>query len=251
MRAAVALAFCLVAGCGKPSEAPAPSAPTATATPAAELFGTSAIKGKVVFKGEAAKPATIKMSADPYCEQSHGNVVTSEEVLVNDDGTLRNVFVYVKQGVSGKYPPPGTAAVIDQSGCMYRPRVQGIQVGQPLVIRNSDDTLHNIHSLSEINTPFNLGQPARGMEAKKSFTQPEVMVHFKCDVHPWMNGYIGVLDHPFFAVTGDGGTFKIEKLPAGEYVIEAWHEKLGVQQQTITIAKDETKTTEFVFDNQP
>jgi hypothetical protein len=171
--------------------------------------------------------------------------------LVNADGTLRNVFVYVKQGVTGKYPAPKDSAVIDQSGCLYRPRVQGMLVGQPLLIRNSDDTLHNIHCLAEQNAAFNLGQPARGMESRKSFTQPEVMMRFKCDVHPWMTAYIGVLEHPFFAVTGDGGTFKLEKLPAGQYVIEAWHEKYGAQQQTVNVADSEAKTIAFEFTSQP
>ena len=251
MRIVVVPALCVMLGCSKSSEPPPPTAPPPAVAPATELFGTSAIVGKVVLSGEAPKPKIIQMSADPYCESAHGGAVTNEEVLVNDDSTLRNVFVYVKQGVSGAYPPPGTPVVIDQHGCMYQPRVQGIQVGQPLVIRNSDDTLHNIHSLAEKNDPFNLGQPTRGMESKKSFTQPEVMVHFKCDVHPWMSCYAGVLNHPFFAVTGDGGTFKIGRLPAGQYVVEAWHEKFGAQQQTITVAKDETKTTEFVFTNAP
>jgi hypothetical protein len=234
----------LVIGCGKPS---APSPPSTPEVPVADQFGTSAIAGKVVYKGEAPKPATIKMNADPYCEATHGNKVTSEEVLVNADGTLRNVFVYVKQGVAGRYPASNEPAVIDQNGCTYRPRVQGMLVGQPLVIRNSDDTLHNIHCLAELNAAFNLGQPVRGMESKRVFTQPEVMMRFKCDVHPWMTGYIGVLEHPFFAVTGDSGAFKLEKLPAGQYLIEAWHEKYGTKQQTVTLANDETKTISFEF----
>ena len=141
--------------------------------------------------------------------------------------------------------------MIDQNGCLYHPRVQGMQTGQPLLIRNSDDTLHNIHCLAEKNAAFNLGQPTKGMESKKVFTQPEVMMRFKCDVHSWMTAYVGVLEHPFFSVTGDGGTYSLEKLPAGEYIIEAWHEKYGAQQQRIAVAKDETKTITFEFANQP
>ena len=244
MRIVVALAGCLMLGCGKPSEPPPSSTPV---VPAAEQFGTSAITGQIVFKGQAPKPATIQMNADPYCESTHSSQVTGEEVVLNADGTLRNVFVYVKQGLPGVYPSPKEPAVIDQNGCTYRPRVQGMQVGQPLLIRNSDDTLHNIHCLAEQNAAFNLGQPARGMESKKVFTRPEVMMRFKCDVHPWMSAYIGVLEHPFFAVTGDGGAFKLEKLPAGQYLIEAWHEKYGTQQQTVTVAKDEAKAITFEF----
>jgi hypothetical protein len=236
----------IVVGCGKPGEAPPPP-PTPPEVPAAEQFGTSAITGKVVFKGDAPRPGTIKMTADPYCETTHGGTVRSQEVLVNDDGTLRNVFVYVKQGLAGRYPAPKQPAVLDQHGCLYRPRVQGIQAGQPLLIRNSDDTLHNVQCLAEKNPAFNIGQPVKGMEQRKTFSQPEVMIRFKCDVHSWMSAYLGVLDHPFFDVTGDGGRFAIGKLPAGQYVVEAWHEKYGARQQTVTVAADETKTVEFEF----
>jgi hypothetical protein len=243
------LAVSFLWSCSKPAEPPVPT--EAPSTPAAAQFGTSTIAGKVTFKGDAPKPATIRVNADPYCTAAHGDKMTSEEVLVNTDGTLRNVLVYVKQGIAGKYPAPKEAAVIDQTGCLYRPRVQGMQTGQALLIRNSDDTLHNIQCLAEKNAPFNIGQPVRGMEAKKMFTQPEVPIRFKCDVHSWMTAYIAVLDHPFFAVTGDGGTFTIPKLPAGEYVIEAWHEKFGTRQQTVTVAGDETKTIAFEFASLP
>ena len=169
---------------------------------------------------------------------------------MNDDGTLRNVFVYIKQGLMNrKFVPPREPVLLDQNGCMYRPHVQGIQVGQPLLIRNSDDTLHNIHALAEKNDAFNLGQPNRGMESKKAFSKPEVLIRFKCDVHPWMSCYLGVLDHPYFAVTGDGGAFNLANVPAGDYVVEALHEKFGTQTAAVHLDKDETKTIEFVFTN--
>jgi hypothetical protein len=234
----------LMAGCGKPGETPLPPTPE---VPAAEQFGTSSIAGKVVFKGDAPKPSLIKMGADPYCAATHGDKIASQETLVNVDGTLRNVFVYVKRGIDGRYPAPKSPAVLDQHGCLYQPRVQGMQTGQPLLIRNSDETLHNVQCLAEKNPAFNIGQPTSGFETRKTFALPEVMIRFKCDVHSWMTAYLGVLDHPFFAVTGDSGTFTLDKLPAGEYVIEAWHEKLGAQQQTVTLAKDESKTITFEF----
>ncbi|HUK83345.1 MAG TPA: carboxypeptidase regulatory-like domain-containing protein [Verrucomicrobiae bacterium] len=208
------------------------------------------MSGRVVFKGSVPPPSPIKLGADPVCEAAHEGKLFTEDVLVNDDGTLRNVFVYIKQGLTGrKFSPPHEPVVLDQSGCLYHPHVQGIQVGQPLLIRNSDDTLHNIHALTEKNDAFNLGQPMRGMESRKMFTKPEVMIHFKCDVHPWMSCYLGVLDHPFFAVTGDGGTFALTNVPAGDYIVEAWHEKVGTQTANVHVDKDETKTIDFTFTN--
>lgn len=254
----VIIGFLLV-GCGKPGEparetsapSPTPAASSETATaPAAEPAGAFSITGRVLFKGAAPASKPLRMSADPVCEGLHSEPVLSQELVVNDDGTLRNVFVYVKSGLGNRqYAPPKDPVVLDQKGCLYQPHVQGVQVGQPILIRNSDNTLHNIHAMPENNPQFNVGQPTQGMETKRAFANPEIMVRFKCDVHPWMGCYMGVLNHPFFAVTGDGGEFAIPNLPAGEYVVEAWHEKLGTQTQSLTVAAGETGAIEFTFTN--
>lgn len=237
-------------GCGKKEEAPATAAPvTAPAEQSTAALGEASITGKVTLEGTPPKPVTIQISADPNCEAMHeGQPLTSEEVIVNPDGTLRNVFVYVKSGLDGKtFPKPQTPVEIDQEGCHYRPHVFGMQAGQPLLIKNSDPTLHNIHALAKDNREFNIGQPNKGMQTTRTFASPEVMVHFKCDVHPWMSAYCGVLDNPFYSVTGDDGTFALSKLPAGEYVVEAWHEKYGAQTQTVTVGDKESKQIAFTF----
>src|ERR1019366_8419163 len=156
----------------------------------------------------------------------------NEEVVVNDNGTLRNVFVYVKSGLEGKtFEPPTEHVTLEQKGCTYHPRVFGMQAKQPLDIVNDDDTLHNIHALPTQSKEFNVGQPNKGMKTTRTFATPEVMVKLKCDVQPWMAAYVGVLDHPFFSVSGDDGKFTIKNLPAGTYEIVAWHEKYGEQKQ--------------------
>lgn len=237
-------------GCGKKEEVPATAAPvTVPAEQATAALGEASITGKIAFDGTPPKPVAIQTSADPNCEAMHeGQPLTSEEVIVNPDGTLRNVFVYVKSGLDGKmFPAPREPVVIDQEGCHYRPHVFGMQAGQPLLIKNSDPTLHNIHAMPKNSKEFNLGQPNKGMQTTRTFANPEVMVHFKCDVHPWMSAYCGVLDNPFYSVTGDDGTFALSKLPAGEYVVEAWHEKYGVQTQTVTVGDKESKQIAFTF----
>ncbi len=207
------------------------------------------IKGVVKFKGEAPKPRLISMKADRQCDAIHGGkAVTAEDFVINQNGTLKWVFVYVKEGVKGKYNPPEEPVVLDQQGCWYHPHVFGIMVGQKLEIRNSDPLLHNVHSTPKKNKPFNIGQPVKGMKNIFTFTTPEVMVPFKCDVHPWMSAYAGVLDHPFYGVTNDKGEFEIKNLPPGTYTIEAWHEKLGTQTQSVTVKAGETKTIEFTFE---
>jgi len=207
------------------------------------------VKGVVKFVGEAPKPRLISMKADRQCDAIHGGKsVTAEDFVVNPNGTLKWVFVYVKEGVKGKYNPPSEPVVLDQQGCWYQPRVFGIMVGQKLEIRNSDPLLHNVHATPKKNKPFNIGQPVKGMKTYQTFNTPEVMVPFKCDVHPWMSAYAGVLDHPFFSVSNDKGEFEIKNLPPGTYTIEAWHEKLGTLTQTVTVKPGETKQIEFTFE---
>jgi plastocyanin len=207
------------------------------------------ISGKAVFKGaKAPKRRKIDTGADAACHKMHeSEPLLSETVLVNDDGTLRNVFVYVKDGLGDKkFEAPKDPVVLKQVGCRYEPHVFGIMVGQPLKIVNGDDTMHNVHGTPAVNKEFNFSQAKKGQEDVRSFDTPEVMVPIKCDVHGWMNCYGGVLTHPFFAVTGDGGTFELKGLPAGKYTIVAWHEKYGTQEKVVELGKD-SQQIEFTF----
>lgn len=200
----------------------------------------AAVSGKVLFQGTAPASQNVPTDADPTCQTAHPDGVNMDEVVVNSNGTLKNVFVYVKQGLEGKtFETPKQPVVLDQNGCQYEPHVFGIQVNQPLEIRNSDDTLHNVHALPKNTKEFNLGMPMKGMKLTKTFTAPEVMVKIKCEVHPWMAGYIGVLAHPFYSVTNSEGAFEIKNLPAGQYVLEAWHEKYGTLTQCMAIGSAE------------
>ena len=211
------------------------------------LVFAGTVTGKVSFTGTAPQNEQISMSADPTCASLHSGPVYGETVIVNPNNTLQNVFVYIKEGLEGKtFSAPTAPVKIDQNSCQYHPHVFGIQTGQTLEIINSDATLHNIHSLAEKSPQFNLGMPLQGMKLTKKFANPEVMVKLKCDVHPWMNAYIGVLPHSFFGMTGTDGTYSVKDLPAGEYTIEAWHEKYGTQTQKITVGEGET-TVDFTF----
>ena len=246
------VALVVSAACGggsqPSSESAAPGAPAAT--PSGQKVDESkagSVTGKVVLEGASPKAEPIKMNADPICVRENKAGAFSEAFMVKD-GALGNVFVYVKDGLGNYvYDTPTTALKLDQDGCRYHPHVFGIRVGQPLEIVNSDPTLHNIHATPKVNTEFNTGQPIEGMKSTHTFTAKEVMVPFKCDVHGWMNAYAGVLDHPYFAVTSESGTFELKSLPAGTYTIEAWHERLGPQTQSVTIGEKESKEITFTF----
>jgi plastocyanin len=221
--------------------APAPAAVTNPVDPVT----AGSLKGAIKLEGTPPAAQTINRRSDPYCEQL-GEAKTQNFIL--DGGGLENVFVYVKDGLGQlKFPVPTTPVVLDQKGCTYAPRVFGIQAGQSLEILNSDETLHNIHALPMNNREFNRGQALKGLKHTHVFTTGEVMVPFKCDVHNWMNAWVGVLDHPFYAVSGPAGAFAIPNLPPGTYTIEAWHEKLGTQTQMVTIGPKETKELSFTF----
>ena len=222
------------------ADAPAAAAPVAVAADAANVTGL------VKLEGTPAPAMNIQMGADATCQAQHSGPVPSKDVLVGAGGELGNVFVYVKD-FKGTVPPPATAAVLDQKGCLYIPHVSGVQVGQTLEIKNSDPTLHNVHALAKTNKEFNEGQPVQGMVAKKKFDKQEIMIKFKCDVHSWMNSYMAVLPHPYFGVSGENGSFSIANLPPGTYTLEAWHEKYGTQTQQITVGPKEAKQVAFTF----
>lgn len=212
-------------------------------------YGRATVTGRVQVVGDVPQPAVLKMSADSYCNESHEEKeVLSEEIVVDAQGMLANAFVFVSQGLEGRrYEPPTQPAILNQQGCMYRPHVLGMMVDQPLNLTNSDATLHNIHALpkAEGNKEFNLGMSRPGVEVTKTFEKPEIMVKIKCDVHPWMLAYIGVVEHPFFAVTDVDGSYEIPRLPAGTYTLAVWHETFGTQSRTLTL--DEAGTVEADF----
>jgi plastocyanin len=248
--AAVCTATVLLISCGggtNESAAPASSGAAATAVTPIDPATTGNVSGKVTFEGTPPAPQPIKLSSDPYCQSANSGLTTETE-MVGANGAMANVFVYVKEGLGGRqFAAPSDAVVLDQKGCHYIPHVIGIQVGQPLQIINSDNTLHNVHGLAKANKEFNAGQPIQGMKMTHTFSTAEVMVPFKCDVHGWMNAWVGVLDHPYYFVTGPDGTFSLKGLPPGTYTIEAWHEKLGTQTQMVTIGATETKDLAFTF----
>jgi len=204
------------------------------------------IAGSIVFEGDAPSMAVINMSSESVCADKHTSPPMIEEVVVNSNGTLANVFVYVKEGLESlQFPTPG-AVLLDQNGCVYRPHILGVMVGQDITIKNSDGLLHNINASPTEQRGFNTSQPV-AMETTRSFRTPEVMVPLRCDVHGWMNAYIGVLDHPFHSVSNGSGAFDLSTLPPGDYVIEAWHERYGTQTQNVTVTTGETAEVTFTF----
>jgi plastocyanin len=234
-------------GGGKETAAPAETAAAAGGGQRVDPATAGEVNGVVAFEGTAPKNEPIKMNADPVCVKAN-TTPQEQETYVVTDGKLANVFVYVKDGLSAySFDAPTEKLTFDQKNCRYHPHVFGVRVGQSVEIVNSDPTLHNIHALPKDNAKFNNGQPIQGMKMDHKFTAKEVMVPFKCDVHGWMNAYVGVVDNPFFAVTDKDGKFSFKGLPPGTYTIEAWHEKLGTQTATVTIGAKETKDANFSF----
>jgi plastocyanin len=213
----------------------------------AEAFAGGTVEGKVVFNGRPKRNPLIQMGADPNCLSINaGKKVVQELVSLNADKTVDNVFVHITGEVAGGSAPT-EPVLIEQEGCIYHPRIAGAMAGQKLTVRNNDSTLHNIHSLSDGANNFNVGQPKAGMESNFELRQPEVMLRIKCDVHPWMVGFLGIKSHPYFAVTADGGSFRIDDVPAGTYTLQAWQEKLGTVDRSIEVKDGETVTVEFAY----
>lgn len=207
-------------------QAPAPE-PAALAA----SVPTGVIKGRVRVAGTPPPNSAIWMRGDPMCHQA--GPVAQESVVAGRDGSLANVFVRVG-GTFPATPAPTEPVAIDQRGCLYSPRVVGIRVGQPLRVSNSDSGLHNVHGLSTGTDGFNVAQPLMGM-SNQFRLRTEGILRVVCDMHPWMVAFVGVVDHPYFAVTGADGTFEIRDVPAGAHTIEAWHERLGSVTSSVRV----------------
>ena len=248
LAAVLILPFLALAGCGDAApDGTAGGAEPAAEAPPAEPLGTSTIAGAVRFDGDVPELRPLNMDADPACAAKHSGPVYPEILAVDEQAGLANVLVYVADNLPGGPYPPAEPPVIDQQGCRYTPRVAGIMVGQDLKVLNSDELLHNVHSLSEVNRPFNRAMPAAIKQATFSFTDEEPAFRIKCDVHPWMSSYLAVFNHPYFAVTGPDGSFEIPGLPAGTYTIEAWHERLGSQRSGVTLLDGLTAMVDLAF----
>jgi plastocyanin len=212
-------------------------------------LAASSITGTIIFDGKAPTLKPLTMDADPVCAKKHSAPVPSEMLVLGTGNTMGNVMVWVSKGVpAGKtWPAPTTPAVLDQNGCQYKPHVMGLMVGQPYRILNSDGILHNIHTLPKINKGFNKPMPAALKETTTTFDKAEAIFPIKCDVHPWMQAYVGVFTHPFYSVTTTNGKYTISGLDPGTYEITAWHERLGTQTATVTVGASGTKTQDFKF----
>jgi plastocyanin len=219
--------------------APAPAAPAApTAKP-----GAGEIKGTVTLKGKAPEMAELQRSADAFCAKDK---MKDEEVVAGPKGELKNVIVRVVGAPAME--PPATPVELDQSQCMYRPRVVALVAGQTLKIKNSDKTLHNIHTYKGMSTIFNVAQVPASAPIEKQFKEGGLLMKLKCDVHQWMTGYAWVQNNPLFAVTGDDGSFDIKGVPDGDWDVEAWHERFGTQKGKVSVKAGTPASFEFSFD---
>lgn len=242
-------AILFLAACSSPPK-PVPKKQAPPAYFKVNLATAGTISGKVTYQGPKPKPVKVDMSEDSACVEAH-KTGRFDDAVVTSGGALANVFLYVKTGLEGKvFEPPSTPTVIDQRGCWFQPRIFGIQTGQPLQVTNSDPVTHNIHPLAHVNREWNHSQGQGDAPLARKFLKPEIMIRVKCNIHSWMRAYIGVVDHPYFAVAGDDGRFEIRDLPAGDYTLAAWHETLGEQETKITVAPSGKAEANFQFKGQ-
>jgi len=242
---ACAIAICAACGGGTSgTEARKPVTPLDKTT-------TGTIRGQVVWSVDAA-PArtTVNFSADPACAAAHPEPVLSQDAVVNA-GFVENVVVYLKSGLGDRgFDVPKEPVTIDQKGCLYQPRVVGVQAGQPIAFTNNDPVLHNVHGTPADSSAWNFGS-MKGSTRTITLEHPEVAVSVRCDIHPWMQAWLAVFDHPYFAVTGPRGTFVINDVPPGTYTVAAWHEKFGEHEKQVTLAPKETEFAEFHYPEEP
>lgn len=223
-----------VVGCKSETDAPPASKPVVAA-------GAATVSGRVTFEGTPPPVATL---GDQICGTTKKPIV-DESLVVSGEGAIKNVVVFLEDGPNVERKTE--AVSLDQNGCRYVPHVLAVRTGQPVQVKSSDDTLHNAHSDKGRNKPFNLSFSNAGLTREVTFTQPEVAIRVRCDVHQWMSAYIAVFDHPFFAVTGDDGRFELTGVPPGTYTLVAWHERYGQKKQSVTVGADGVVMTSLTF----
>jgi plastocyanin len=240
----VGVSLLFLAGCGSSKQSPIQEVPTAHIVPAT----AAVIKGKVTFSGKPPVMPVLDMSANPTCERLNKKPVHAEEVIVNRNGTLNNTFVWIKSGLpKARWDPPAEFAKLDQEGCVYKPHLLGLMLGQTLEISNSDTVNHNIHADATVNEAWNVTEPPRAEKRMQRFDKEEILFPVTCGVHPWMRAYLAVVSHPFFAVTGGDGSYSLNGVPPGTYTVEAAHEKYGKKEMRIVISPRESKDLDFHF----
>lgn len=247
---ALSAIFLLTSCNSKPSDSASPG-PTAEPAPGPVLTldpsTVSILSGSVILEGPPPAPRPINMSAEPACAQAYSAPVNFPDVVTGPGGSLADVVIYIRSGLGNyHFTAPPSAILLDQKGCLYQPQVVALMAGQRLEIRNSDATVHNIHSLARRNPPWNKSQP-EGTTIFEAFPRAELAIPLVCNVHPWMRGFAFVFDNPFFAVTTASGKFSIPNLPPGTYTIEAWHQRFGILDQSVTLAPPSSASLSFVF----
>ncbi len=209
--------------------------------------GTATLRGVVKFVGAAPKSTPVNMAADSSCAKQHPVPVLSQDVVTDANRGLQNVIVFIADGLGNQtFDPPSQPVVLTQKGCMYQPHVLAMQANQRLEVVNDDPTSHNIHPVPANNREWNKSQPP-GSKTEETFSRAEIAIPVKCNIHPWMRGYVAVFKHPYFAVTRKDGSFDLSSLPPGTYTVKAWHEKLGTSAQKITVGANETKAVNLVL----
>lgn len=248
--AGVLVLLLLLVGCSNSNGPPSASSTEQAATPfaAVDPATTGSISGTVYLDGSPPNLPPINMQSEPACAKAHPSGAPAQAIVVGSNGAMANVVVYIKRGLADyRFEPPSKPAVLDQRNCTYQPRVIALMTNQPLQIRNSDPTIHNIHAMPKANTEWNKAQRSGAAVIETSFPRPELAIPFMCNVHPWMRAFVFVFDHPYFAVTAADGRFAINNLPPGTYTVEAWQEKLDTQTKQLTIRSRESKETSFRF----
>ena len=233
----------LAAGCGRQ-----PSSDSSAPLPTVDPSTAGSINGTATLDGPPPVLKAIDMSQSSACVQANPSPVVPPIVVVGDHGALANVVVYVKSGLgSYRFDTPQEPAILAQKNCMYEPHVLALMTNQPFAVQNNDPTMHNVHPMPKHNRQWSNSQPAGSAPLKSVFSRPEFAMPVLCNVHPWMRAFVFVFDHPYFAVTSKTGTFELKGLPPGSYTIEAWHENYPPEDQTVTVASNESKTISFTF----